>query len=258
MTARPADDAPVLSAKVDEALTEYVSSYTDPRWQAYLALHPARYRFLIARVVELLARLPAEGGPPRLLVIGPRFEVDLIRRVAPTVRIDTLGLNPGLYPPREGERQFIFDLSHADDPQARPQAGPYELIVMAEVLEHVPMPPSIVLPWLRSLLVPGGILLVQTPNAVALPNRVRMLAGRQPFQMLSVERDYPGHFREYTIAELVREGKAAGFEISSVLAANYFGSNKRSNRVFRRFERIVPRTLRAGITIIYRAPAPVG
>ncbi len=256
--AEPSLGARDTDAIVDEALVEYRASFDDPMLGRFLSLHPWRYRFLIRQVRRLLAMAPTAGDPPRILDIGPRFEVDLMRRVAPHARIDTLGINPGLYPLRDGERYFEFDLSHTDDEGARPPAGPYELIVMAEVLEHVPMPPSVVLPWLRSLLVPGGFLLIQTPNAVALPNRLRMLVGRQPFQMLSADRDLPGHFREYTINELIVEGKAAKLEIADVLTANYFGTMKGSNRLFRRVEPIVPRSMRAGITIIYRAPVSAG
>ena len=190
----------------------------------------------------------------RVLDVGPRFEVDLLHRVLPNACVDTLGLNAGLFPPRDGEERVLFDLNHADDESRRPSFGPYQLIVMAEVLEHVHMPPSVVVGWIASLLAPGGYLLVQTPNAVALPNRLRMLAGRNPFQPLSADRAYPGHMREYTTSELLREGRALGLEVVELRTANYFVSDKLSNRLFHRLERFVPRTLRAGITVVYRAP----
>lgn len=109
--------------------------------------------------------------------------------------------------------------------------------------------------WIASLLAPGGHLLVQTPNAVALPKRLRMLAGRNPFQPMSADRAYPGHMREYTTAELVGEGRALGLEVIELRTANYFATEKFSNRLYQRLERFVPRTLRAGITIVYVAPA---
>jgi 2-polyprenyl-3-methyl-5-hydroxy-6-metoxy-1,4-benzoquinol methylase len=165
-----------------------------------------------------------------------------------------MGINAGLFPLRDGEAYTELDLNDVADPARRPMLGPYQLVVMAEVLEHLRTAPSIVLPWLASLLAPGGYLIVQTPNAVALPKRLRMLIGKQPFQALSTDPAYPGHYREYTVAELVAEGRAAGFEVVAVRTANYFGSAKLTNRVYQRHERLVPPTLRAGITVIYRRP----
>ena len=49
-------------------------------------------------------------------------------------------------------------------------------------------------------------------------------------------------------------GRDAGLELVQMTGANYFGSAKRSNRIYQRLERIVPPTLRAGITVIYRRP----
>lgn len=244
------DAAPV----VEEALASYRAEFREPRWQEYLALHHLRYRALVRHVLEIIGGRPgAKDGIDRVLVVGPRFEVDLLHRVLPNVRVDTLGLNEGLFAPRDGEERVLFDLNDADDQDRRPSLGPYQLIVMAEVLEHVHMPPSVVLGWIASLLAPGGYLLVQTPNAVALAKRLRMLVGRNPFQPLSADRAYPGHMREYTTAELIREGRALGLEVIDLRTANYFATEKFSNRLYHSLERFVPRTLRAGITIVYQA-----
>ena len=244
------------AAIVDAALDSYLADFPDARWQEYLALHRPRYRALVASVADLIARLPKRpDGSRRILVVGPRFEVDLLHRVLPDLRIDTLGLNEGLFPPGDGEQRVLFDLNDAYDEARRPAIGPYGLIVMAEVLEHIHMPPSVVIGWIASLLNPGGHLLIQTPNAVSLPNRLRMLFGRNPFQPLSADRAYPGHMREYTPSELVREGQAIGLEVAELRTANYFASAKVYNRIYQRLERLLPKPLRAGITIVYRAPA---
>ncbi len=244
------------AAVVDAALDSYLADFLDARWQEYLALHSRRYRALVSRVENIVVTLlPAPDGSRRILVVGPRFEVDLLHRVLADVRIDTLGLNEGLFPTRDREQRVLFDLNDADDETRRPVIGPYGLIVMAEVLEHIHMPPSVVMGWIASLLTPGGCLLIQTPNAVSLPNRLRMLVGRNPFQPLSADRAYPDHMREYTPSELVREGRALGLEIAELSTANYFASAKAANRLYQRLERLLPKTLRAGITIVCRAPA---
>ena len=59
----------------------------------------------------------------------------------------------------------------------------YELIIMAEVIEHLYTSPSLVPGLLQSLLRPGGLLIVQTPNALAIGRRFKMLLGRHPFEL---------------------------------------------------------------------------
>lgn len=245
-----------ISSKVDEALKDYLGAFPDPVWQEYLPFHRRRYQLLMALVVKLIDSDPApDGGFCRILDVGPRFEVDLIHRLLPDVPVDTVGLNEGLFPARGDEQRLEFDLNDADLPEGRPALGGYELIVMAEVLEHLHMPPSVVLGWIGSLLKPGGRLVVQTPNAVTLPHRLRMLAGRNPYGQLSANRASPGHIREYTTKELAAAGKALGLEVEQLSTANYFTNRRPINRVFQRLERVVPSTLRAGISVVYRAPA---
>jgi len=151
-----------VRASVDVALSEYRAKFTEDRWQLYLSIHHERYQLLVADVLRLVEACPpaGAGGHLRILDIGPRFEVDLIHRLYPEIEVDTLGLNAGLFPLLEGEHYIEFDLNKADDAAGRPTPGPYQLIVMAEVLEHLWTAPSVVLPWLRSLLVPGGYLLL--------------------------------------------------------------------------------------------------
>ena len=254
MAAGSAGD-PALRATIESALDEYRARFTDDRWQLYLSVHHERYQLLVADCLRLLrtGAAPADGRR-RALVIGPRYEVDLLHRLAPDVVVDTLGLNPGLFPILEGEQFLPFDLNETDVPDRRPTPERYQLIVMAEVIEHLWTSPSVILPWLRSLLVPGGYLLVQTPNAVALPKRLRMLLGVNPFQELQTDRAYPGHIREYTVKEMAREGRNAGLEVAELRTANYFDSEKRTNRLYERMERVIPKNLRAGITVAYRRP----
>src|SRR6478672_2356843 len=49
-----------------------------------------------------------------------------------------------------------------DDPASF--RGSFDLIVLAEVVEHLPVPPYLILGKIRSWLKPGGALLITTPN----------------------------------------------------------------------------------------------
>ena len=62
----------------------------------------------------------------------------------------------------------------------------------------------------------GGVLVVQTPNAVSLPRRLAMLGGRNPYELIREDATNPGHFREYTAAELRRYAAVAGLAVESL------------------------------------------
>jgi 2-polyprenyl-3-methyl-5-hydroxy-6-metoxy-1,4-benzoquinol methylase len=160
-----------------------------------------------------------------------------------------------------------FDLNALQDRALRrAEFGPYDVIVFAEVLEHLYTAPELVLPYLRELLVPGGVLLLQTPNAVSLRKRAKLLLGVNPFERIRTERDNPGHFREYTASELKELLAGAGFSIDRVWMKHYFDIRyARHNRgdeppqlvvgaLKNALYRLLPASLREGITILARRP----
>jgi 2-polyprenyl-3-methyl-5-hydroxy-6-metoxy-1,4-benzoquinol methylase len=124
---------------------------------------------------------------------------------------------------------------------------------MGEVIEHLLIAPWIVLGFIKTLINPGGFLVLTTPNAVTITKRLFLLMGRNPFEMLREDLKNPGHFREYTIKELIDSGKKAGLSIEKVFLRNYFIiDNPIGNALFNCFG-CIP-SLRNGITIVYRSP----
>ncbi|MGY6410991.1 MAG: class I SAM-dependent methyltransferase [Alkalilacustris sp.] len=91
----------------------------------------------------------------------------------------------------------------------------FDLITLLEVIEHLPIPPYVVLEKLRTLLRPGGWLVMTTPNGFRIRNIVYMLANRE---VLGIYR-YPdgdeplGHQHEYTLRQMEWQLKRAGFQI---------------------------------------------
>jgi 2-polyprenyl-3-methyl-5-hydroxy-6-metoxy-1,4-benzoquinol methylase len=92
---------------------------------------------------------------------------------------------------------------------------PYDLVVMAEVIEHVPTPPHVVFANLVPAIRPGGHLLITTPNLYRLRNLVRLLSGQRIFDYFLVPGpDQPlGHFLEYSREQLEWHVENAGLEI---------------------------------------------
>jgi SAM-dependent methyltransferase len=114
---------------------------------------------------------------------------------------------------------------------------PYDLVVMAEVIEHVPTPPHIVFSNLLLALKPGGHLLVTTPNLYRLRNLGRMATGRHLFDNFFVPgADDPlGHFLEYGRAQMEWQVHKAGLEIvESSLEQLSWGAASTAAKIARR------------------------
>ena len=210
----------------------------------YLSAHAPRYAVLLHKVEELAP------PSPRILDVGAAYEAKLLRSLAAVV--DRLGFPDERVPLVEGERHIEFDLTDAAQPELWPELDAYDIVVCAEVIEHLAISPVHVLRLLASALRDGGWLIVQTPNAARVSNRLRMLMGRNPFEPLRDDRRNPGHIREYTVAELLAFASAAGLEAGGWLTADYFVTGSGANRVLRRVSPVVPRSLRAGITAWFR------
>lgn len=201
----------------------------------------------------LLSKVRELAPPnPRILDVGASYEAAELRKLPATV--DSLGLRDQRFLPGEGERHVQFDLRDAEREELWPELSDYDVVVCAEVIEHLSISPVHVLRLLGTALSPGGWLVVQTPNAARLGNRVRLLAGRNPFEPLREDSVSPGHIREYTVAELLAMARKADLEVGGWLTADYFVTGSRANSVVRSLGPLVPRALRAGITAWFRKP----
>jgi SAM-dependent methyltransferase len=228
-----------LAAVADPAL--------QAEWRHYLGYHARRYAVLREACAELLR----ERAPARILNVGPMFETVLLRELGAAV--DTLGFPHPLFPPRDHERHIAADLN---EPTVAGDES-YDLVVMAEVIEHLHTSAAVVLRRTAAWLRPGGALVIQTPNAVALHKRLRMVAGRNPLEPIPDDPAKPGHFHEYTLPELREAAAAAGLTVGGWSAENYFGSSGAA-RAYAALGRVLPPGLRHGITIWLRRGASGG
>jgi hypothetical protein len=221
--------------------------------RAYLAVHRRRLDF----VVELVRRLPLPPGRPRLLDVGPHFLTELLRERT-GARVDQLGFrNDRLSHLRPDETHHECDLSQASLTGRWPSVPSHDVVLACEVVEHLHVPPSALLAFARSSLGPGGFLILQTPNAVALKRRALMLLGRNPYELLRDTPDNPGHFREYTREELLAYASGAGLEVVRFAAAAYFDYAAKGGalgRWYGRLDALLPAALRDGMTFVLRRP----
>jgi len=87
----------------------------------------------------------------------------------------------------------------------------FDIITLWDVIEHIPKPHSL-LNYLFSLLKPGGILFLQTPNfpiQLFKANLKVKLKGMQPNGHYLEAKDHVNNYKMFTLAEL---GKQCGFE----------------------------------------------
>ena len=220
----------------------------------YLAYHAPRYLRLLDTLAPLLrpSSVVLDIGRSTLTeLIAERFKV----------RVDTLGFHADTQ--HATGRHFEFDLNDAANPGAwRADVGTYDVIVLAEVIEHLYTAPSHVLRFITSRLEPGGALVVQTPNAVALHKRLKMLVGLNPSELIRADRLDPGHFREYTARELAKLATDAGLRVESCEAHSYFDYRFRNHRrapvealgALNLLYGLVPAGLKPGLTLVARSP----
>ncbi len=228
----------------------------------YLQTHAKRYAFLLGKV-EKVAPMLRTRQSLTILDIGPSFLTELLLLTYPndlifTVGFDSADCRGGHFPlciAYERSRHSHFDLNDVQYPEkwiSLPQA---DLVIMAEVLEHLYTAPILVLKFLHTIVRKGGFVMIETPNAASLKKRMKLMAGRHPYEMIRVDARNPGHFREYTRSELVAIARASGFEVRGCDLSNYF-SHDSSKGVFQRFLRgIGPPSLRRGMTLVLEKPA---
>jgi SAM-dependent methyltransferase len=227
--------------------------------RGYLAYHAPRYRY----VLDLAARyLPPQA--PRVLEIGPSPLSPLLAATFGCA-VDSLGLEPEADGPQG--HHFHFDLNRCSvtsEPRDLPR---YDLVVFAEVIEHLHTSPLHTLSFVRGLLGEGGTLLLQTPNAASLPKRLKLMAGRHPYEQIRADASNPGHFREYTLRELQGYARQTRFQVIEIARRFYFDARFAHHEeptcrpqpfvgtIKNGVYRALPRFLREGLTLVLRRGA---
>jgi hypothetical protein len=229
----------------NEVLQIFETRPLDSGIREYLRFHANRYAFLLAKVDAV--------EHERILDIGPSFQTTLMREIYPNSSIDTLGFLDPRFPLRDNDRHIDFDLNDSVEMGVWPvpESG-YDLVVMAEVLEHVYTAARPVLSCVASFLRPGGRLIVQTPNAVNLGRRIATLQGQNPFGMIREEKKNPGHFCEFTVGDLRKAVESAGLQVEEASLTNYFGNAGIRKNLYGMLCSVLPGDLRDGITLIAR------
>ncbi len=98
----------------------------------------------------------------------------------------------------------------------------FDLVLCNEVIEHLPQSPIPALREIKRVLKKNGLCMITTPNIARLVNRIKVLVGFSPMYPTDVYFEnngkgnniYHRHNREYTLSELVKVVRGAGFKIA--------------------------------------------
>ena len=211
----------------------------------YISFHRFRYAHILNKLHKIAS------GDQHMLDIGPYYQTCLIRSVFPNLHLDTLGYDQEINDRKKDEKHYDLDLNFTQDFDTSLMPHRYDIILFSEVLEHLYTRPETIYSFLKKILKPEGILILQTPNAVALDKRIKILTGRNPFQWIENHRQ--NHFREYTRSELEISLRNEGFDIVESSISNYFSpDNSLAQKIYRISGPILHSSLRDGISILAR------
>jgi len=212
----------------------------------YIKFHKKRYHYIINRIGSLLST-ELQGNKCSILDVGPAYQTTLLRKCFTEVQINTVGYTHDGNQLREDEVHLTVNLNETDQYEGSyPQ---HDIILFAEVIEHLYTRPQVVLAFLTKFLRSGGFVIIQTPNAAATFKRLQLLCGHHPYELIQENR--MGHYREYTRSELRVILDEAGFDIHSLELHNYFNYHKHSyQKIYKVINSIMPRPFKDGITVI--------
>jgi hypothetical protein len=224
----------------------------------YLHVHENRYKYLFNIIKNIRADIKKDHIIT--LDIGPSLFTKLLENTFTGDTILSLGLeheqSRGGHLPQnvvlDKDHYFYFNLNDTQSPDKWLYLPSCDVIIMAEVLEHLHTAPTLVLKFLNNCLLPGGYLVIQTPNAASLKNRISMLFGRNPFHMIRENADNPGHFREYTLNELLQIADKTGFSVIERNIKSYFTPLNSVERAYVTATNLLPQRFKDGITIVLK------
>jgi SAM-dependent methyltransferase len=96
----------------------------------------------------------------------------------------------------------------------------FEVVLFCEILEHLLMNPLHALGEIRRVLRPTGKLVLTTPNVARLDNVLSLVASENVYDPYSGFGPYGRHNREYTMHDVARLLRFAGFEIEHQFTAD--------------------------------------
>jgi SAM-dependent methyltransferase len=235
-----------LLACLGRELASFVSPWEDASRRAEFIA------FVLPRIAATLDLLPAGGPAGRLLELGsdPFAQSLCLPHVWPgTVTLanytgsgERRGRQTLVDTSGTRSRTFEYDLFNVETDEFPYPDGTFDVVIFAEMIEHLAINPIWALAEIHRVLKPGGHLIVTTPNALSIERVGAVLTGRRPI----VDHYSPAfgygarHNREYASYELYTLLDETGFDVESMTARD-LGTPALSERLRRAALRAVLR-----------------
>lgn len=246
-----------------EIINYFLQKDIHSQFLSYLYTHAKRYAYLLSEIRRIRKKIQSTS-PVVTLDIGPSYFTELYSMEFPEDTLYTLGLDypenrGGHFPPSiayNKKAHIYYNLNDSQNCNLLPEDIPLiDIVILAEVIEHLHTAPEIVLQFLKQLMKSGSYLILQTPNAAELTKRTKlMFQGKNPYEMIRENADNPGHFREYTKRELIGIAKKTGFEICHVKLTNYFLYDSTKGAVQKIIRSLAPPGIRRYIFMVLKHP----
>ncbi len=127
-----------------------------------------------------------------------------------------------------GEKQtesFTFQHFNIENDHFPHAEGEFDLVVFAEIIEHLLNDPCKVLREIKRVLKPNGTLILTTANVARLENITRMISGVNIYDPYSGYGPYGRHNREYNRHELGQLLRFEGYEPTACFTADVHANN---------------------------------
>lgn len=180
-----------------------------------------------------LARTEVDQRPApaetRVLDIGCGENAVLWRSLDRPVKYTAMDIKPSL---KIELPEYICVDVQTDELSEKVAGRTFDVIFCGELIEHV-FSPDRLLRQLRSILAPGGLLILSTPNLAYLPNRVLLLLGISPlflensseeklgrrFGFLGQGHSTEGHIRVFTHRAMLQLLAREGWKVERVTSS---------------------------------------
>lgn len=214
-----------------EKIIKYFSNKNiDCNSMSYIETHAKRFAYMLHEIIKI--RESNFNNKISTLDIGPSFFTELYQLEFPNDILHTFGFDyeegrGGHFPKEINYKKslhFHYDLNHSQHSDILPENLPkFDIVIMAEVIEHLYTAPEIVLKCIKQTIKKNGHLIIQTPNAATLSKRMKlMFKGQNPYEMIRLDHNNPGHFREYTKSELINIFNKSQLKINKIETTDYF------------------------------------